>query len=882
MAEDKDPHRPDETQTSADQDAGKRARSTGSRKARASANAASRVRTRLASPIRSLLPRHRERGGWTAASWSRRRLSANPHVHAGGADAGPEFGPGGMWRCGADGGSDLPSWLRHLRRTDPRPWMRSMAKQWWREHVERMRRRRRAYLVKAQARQWLRQWQSGQRILRDRDLQEAARWEREVARLDGTLAQSIHAAIIDRLRGIGVPKQEAERRLRRVSLQVVRPSKTDIAGSTTDGSAGGDRSGRDEALRVGSLGEVWGSLGLPDRLRTLRVPDGVLFDPDTKLPLVIRSREAEAEEDDGSPAEPDPRPAGLRPYCVAAILVDAQTRERRREIWHLTEGGQWESFSAAVSETEDSRLILRLADRGLPIDHTIKGDAMAYITAWANSGLPVMQTTPVAGQHTADGLDRWEENGADAPRIWVHPGGVWGVKTPEARAAGLPDPAEAVDLRFDNPKAPEIVRRIRPLPGGTEAEAARVLTPLSRAASPPVAWTLLGWFAAALLAPLIRAAGWGEFPFLNVYGPAGTGKSTLIQRLALAFAATDDLGSARRPPFSLVSELSATNSLPVVLDEYRTQDIRQEHLQQLHHYLRMAYRGARETRGQANQTTRDYHLTAPVVLVGESAVEDWALMERSVPVWVGREEIAGHPGAADALRDLRDLGDDALRRVAGWLWARAAETPMTWVREALEAADGSLEDEAAQKAGGLSERPRHNIAIVRAGLYWLGEWIPDLGRELERLDQAMHVLQTVFLRAMDAQQEVRQEEGPVAAMVRLLERQAALPEDRREVMLQPARKAPELLVVHQAQLLAAMARQAAMIGEAWLGRSAFLRLLRSDPELVADVSKAEWVHNGTRKCVVLRIETMLRRFDVPKETWIRPSPAADPATPPAE
>jgi len=147
---------------------------------------------------------------------------------------------------------------------------------------------------------------------------------------------------------------------------------------------------------------------------------------------------------------------------------------------------------------------------------------------------------------------------------------------------------------------------------------------------------IVGWFHGAfakrwwLNHPNLR-----HFPHVNVSGSRGSGKSTLIEILWRVFGWTGDaLMNCSASRFALLRTFSSTNSFPIVLDEYKPSNMPKDRIANLREFMRQSYGGAVDQRGRPDQSIVEYHLTAPICLVGELAfyVSEAAAIERVIPV----------------------------------------------------------------------------------------------------------------------------------------------------------------------------------------------------------------------------------------------------------
>jgi hypothetical protein len=162
---------------------------------------------------------------------------------------------------------------------------------------------------------------------------------------------------------------------------------------------------------------------------------------------------------------------------------------------------------------------------------------------------------------------------------------------------------------------------------------------------------VLGWFYAAPFRPLIQE--WeGEFNLLNVLGDTGAGKTATLETMWRLFGMDSELLRADSTSFTILTALSSSNSLPVVFDEYKPADMSDYTVKRLHSYLRTSTKGGVESKGNADRTTDNYHLNAPVCLSGEQPIQGPAEERRAIMTTFTREGVIGDTPASRAFSRL--------------------------------------------------------------------------------------------------------------------------------------------------------------------------------------------------------------------------------------
>lgn len=158
---------------------------------------------------------------------------------------------------------------------------------------------------------------------------------------------------------------------------------------------------------------------------------------------------------------------------------------------------------------------------------------------------------------------------------------------------------------------------------------------------PHIIWPMIGWYMVAPLKPVLNKVVDG-FPILNMYGTNGSGKTTLSRIFHRLFtihnAKGGDYGAdCKTTRFSLVKIMSSTNALPVRFSEHRLGDHGRH--SDLYRYVRLLWDRMDDPRGRRDMTLHRYVLDAPSSIDGEDPMEDGAIKERVLRIWVCKEHI---------------------------------------------------------------------------------------------------------------------------------------------------------------------------------------------------------------------------------------------------
>jgi hypothetical protein len=250
---------------------------------------------------------------------------------------------------------------------------------------------------------------------------------------------------------------------------------------------------------------------------------------------------------------------------------------------------------------------------------------------------------------------------------------------------------------------------------------------------------MLGWFVSCFHKQFYQIA-YNQFPLLHPNGTAGSGKTLTTQLLARMFYTTNPvvmLGAshASSTNFSLKSAFTGSASIPIIIDEYKPNELAQGRGDFLLQHFRMLYNQASGAsgginRGAAESSFRDvtqYTYSAPTVYLGESQEMQTAIVQRSIPVGFQEQESQKHTASFLIASDIKNqhfygrLGKELLlRSLAETVESRqAALDPIR--SELRKAMDHTVHD-----------RQVYNMSVVMCGLVFLGDCLNSIfGEEFD-------------------------------------------------------------------------------------------------------------------------------------------------------
>lgn len=262
---------------------------------------------------------------------------------------------------------------------------------------------------------------------------------------------------------------------------------------------------------------------------------------------------------------------------------------------------------------------------------------------------------------------------------------------------------------------------------------------------PHVVWALLGWFAASLYKPRLHAQG-VRLPHLNLAGPRGAGKTTLVRVFQEIFGIQPTGWDCNTTAFVRLTLLGSTNAIPVHLMEHRIDALGLKY-PEIVRVLLLAYDTGMDARGRPDRTTERYLLTAPIILDGEDPVEDPALRERTVILWLSSDVIREGAEGYLAYQQLRRLGP--LGRAAGLF------VQFTLNRRYEPSWDEALELTRQLYPSPLPDRPRRNIATIVFGLRAFEQFLKVVGitADLVNLERARDYIAQIVTETVGTEAE---------------------------------------------------------------------------------------------------------------------------------
>jgi hypothetical protein len=168
----------------------------------------------------------------------------------------------------------------------------------------------------------------------------------------------------------------------------------------------------------------------------------------------------------------------------------------------------------------------------------------------------------------------------------------------------------------------------------------------------------IGWFSACFLCQPIRHV-WAQFPTLQVYGEAGSGKSKTVElfnHMHYWEKHPKKMSASGQTFFPILAAISQSASFPVIFEEFKPREMAKYAKDMILNVVRNNYEGNAVERGGLSKETgpkgivvNGYRNTAPLAFVGEAMETQTAALERCVVVPMSKYNRSGRSQAFERL-----------------------------------------------------------------------------------------------------------------------------------------------------------------------------------------------------------------------------------------
>lgn len=129
-------------------------------------------------------------------------------------------------------------------------------------------------------------------------------------------------------------------------------------------------------------------------------------------------------------------------------------------------------------------------------------------------------------------------------------------------------------------------------------------------------------------------------PQLIIVGEAGCGKSEITENIIMSlFDITASTSADQCTRFTNVALAGSSNTLPFIINEFKPTRLNRTKRDEISALLRNSYDRTPGFRGNGSQELKEYPVLTPIILVGEMAIEESAILERSLIVYSSKSKI---------------------------------------------------------------------------------------------------------------------------------------------------------------------------------------------------------------------------------------------------
>ncbi len=231
---------------------------------------------------------------------------------------------------------------------------------------------------------------------------------------------------------------------------------------------------------------------------------------------------------------------------------------------------------------------------------------------------------------------------------------------------------------------------------------------------------VFGFMLSCFISQLVRHE-FHKFPFLQVYGPAGSGKSDTIKLMAyLHYYKQTPLASSAMDSTKFIYEEMATcsGSIPFILEEFKPREMRKDLLEKAKGIIRSNYNGDTIGKGNVSSNTGQSKLSvtrvsnrSPMLVVGEAIISQTAILDRCIAVSITKE---GKKGRRDPFNHCMENRHHLSMLGRACIDATRGMT-LPWIRKQIEKNMKAVRDQIGERADD-NDRPLFNVAVLLTGL----------------------------------------------------------------------------------------------------------------------------------------------------------------------
>lgn len=238
--------------------------------------------------------------------------------------------------------------------------------------------------------------------------------------------------------------------------------------------------------------------------------------------------------------------------------------------------------------------------------------------------------------------------------------------------------------------------------------------------APEVIAKFLGWYVACFLSQPIRHV-FNQFPSLQVYGQAGSGKSKTTELFARMhyFRRKPKINSALAlTPFSMEALVSGSASLPFLIDEYKPRAMRTDRADKIKSIIRDNYVSLEMSKGRITGESGSSKLvlqsarnSSPLCTIGEAAEIESAIQERVVSIPMSKASKRGHVDAFGSCV----MAGETMSAFGKMIMELSLQVDLKKIASTVDK-NRQRVNQLLDNQEGDSDRPVFNMAVILTGL----------------------------------------------------------------------------------------------------------------------------------------------------------------------
>ncbi len=294
----------------------------------------------------------------------------------------------------------------------------------------------------------------------------------------------------------------------------------------------------------------------------------------------------------------------------------------------------------------------------------------------------------------------------------------------------------------DAQQCPPNFYEVSPAKPGDE-KVAEVIRHLCNINDPIVVAQILGWTAACMLKPQLITI-LNQFPLLNLYGNAGSGKSKTAHLFGYLHGCDYEmeygpLGLENTTPYAISAMVASSTTVMRIIDECNPSTVKKATYEKFTGVAKSAWQSMEETKGSigsrgddSGPIIRKMRLSGPIAYLSEQKPDRPAIRERSVMVGFSKHNRNVEGRSASFMHTYRNR--HLLMQVGKQMVTESLSTHPNWVHEQMSFFAPKVPEE-------LDQRPHYSFCVVLMGLEFFKRTLKamaiDCQKELDALTEAL-------------------------------------------------------------------------------------------------------------------------------------------------